>query len=268
MHESRVARYLAEFVGTFALILFGAGAAVFTLAPATLGTERVVLVSLSFGFILTALAYALGDISGGHFNPAVTLAAVVSKRMPVGDVIPYLVAQIVGGLAGMGVVFGIVSGVPDVVGGGGTANGNVQSFALASQCYQGFSAPAGCAYSAGSVFLLEAALAFVFIFVILRVTSSRFNSSGNLAPIAIGFTLLVANLVAIPVDGASLNPVRSFSPALLAAMAWPSTDMWALQETWLFWVAPIVGGLLAALAVRALEMPEAAKPAAPAHPSM
>ncbi|MCI4322641.1 MAG: aquaporin [Thermoplasmata archaeon] len=260
MHDSPVARYLAEFLGTFALLLFGGGSAVFSL-EAVDPLSRVVLVSLAFGFILLALAYALGDISGGHFNPAVTVAALFARRMPVKDFIPYLIAQVIGGLAGIGVVYGIISGGPTF------AVTAAKGAALGSQCFSGYGAPAGCGFAIGSVFLLEAALTFVFILVILRVTSSRSNSSGNLAPAAIGLTLAVTNLVAIPVDGASMNPVRSFSPALLSAMVWPSSDMWALSESWLFWIAPIVGGLLAAMAVRALEEWHTQAPAAPATPT-
>jgi aquaporin Z len=258
MHDSPVARYLAEFVGTFALLLFGGGSAVFSL-EAVDPLSRVVLVSLSFGFILLALAYALGDISGGHFNPAVSVAALLAKRMSPRDFVPYLIAQIVGGLAGISVVYGVISGGPSL------ASSAAKAAALGSQCYAGSGAPAGCGFTLGSVFLLEAALTFVFIFVILRVTSSKSNTTGNLAPAAIGLTLAVTNLVAIPVDGASMNPVRSFSPALLSAAVWPSTDMWALSESWLFWIAPIVGGILAAIVLRALEEWRD-QPAAP-HPS-
>jgi len=232
-------RYLGEFVGTFALLLFGGGAAVFTLGGGD-PLSRVVVVSASFGFVLVALAYTFGDVSGGHFNPAVTVSMALSKRMAPADIAPYLVAQIAGGLVGIAVVAGIVSGSSAQL-------ANAQNAALGSQCFSGWGAPAGCGYSLGAVFLIELALAFVFVLVIQMVTRSE-SGVGKLAPLAIGLTLLVTNLIAIPVDGASLNPVRSFSPALLAVV-WPSAR-WAISESWLFWVAPILGGVLASMVER------------------
>ncbi|HXQ94193.1 MAG TPA: aquaporin [Thermoplasmata archaeon] len=228
-------KYLAEFLGTFALLLFGGGAAVFSLGDP--GNARVVLVSLAFGTVLIGAIYALGDVSGGHFNPAVTLSMALSRRMPLRDVLPYLVSQIVGGIVGIAVVFGIAHG-------SAISFDLAQGAALGSQCYSGSGAPPGCGFAVGSVFLLELALTFVFVLVIQFVTRSE-NGAKNLAPIAIGATLLVANLVAINVDGASLNPVRSFSPAVVA-LYW-SNASWAIQESWLFWVAPILGGLLASV---------------------
>jgi aquaporin Z len=241
-------RYLAEFVGTFALLLFGGGSAVFSLYYVTDPLSRVVLVSLSFGFVLAGLAYAFGDLSGGHFNPAVTISMAVSRRMPLRDVVPYLLAQVVGGLVGISVVFAIVAGAPS---GAGSSTPPALN-ALGSQCYYSSSLsslPGGCGFSLGAVFLIELALTFVFVLVIQLVTRPE-SSAKNLAPMAIGLALLVANLVAIPVDGASLNPVRSFSPAVLS-LYW-SNAQWAIQESWVFWVAPILGGVLAAIVERAL----------------
>jgi aquaporin Z len=223
-------KYLAEFVGTFALLLMAGGTAVFTLGE--LDLSRVVLVSLAFGLVLAALAWALGDISGGHFNPAVTLSMALSRRMPLMDVVPYLIAQVVGGLVGIAVVAGIAHG-------NAGAWTLAQTHALGSQEY----APNG-GYSEGAVFLLEAAMTFVFVLVIQLITRPE-NGAKNLAPLGIGLTLLVGNLLAIPVDGASLNPVRSFSPALLSYATWGTT--WAIDQSWIFWVAPILGGLLAAI---------------------
>jgi aquaporin Z len=244
MAVKRSARFVAEYIGTFGLLLIGGGAAVFTLPP-TDGTARDLVVSFAFGAVLLGLAYAFGDLSGAHFNPAVTLSFAASGRFEWSEVPSYLVAQILGGLTGIGVVLGIASG------GGSAANAaSAQGFALGSQCFSGFGAPSGCAYSAGAVFLIEVALGFIFILVIQLVTRSD-NSAKNLAPVAIGLLLLVTNLVAIPVDGASLNPVRSFSPALLSAVVWPSAR-WALAESWMFWIAPIFGGLLASVAERSL----------------
>jgi aquaporin Z len=229
-------KYLAEFVGTFFLLLLGGGSAVFT-AGALDPLARVVVVSLTFGFVLIAIAYAFGDISGGHVNPAVTISMAVNRRMPLRDVVPYLVAQIAGGIIGIAVVWGIVSSY-------GPQYLIAKAAALGSQCYAGNSAPFGCNFSLGSVFLLELAITFAFILVIQLVTRPE-SSAKNLAPMAIGGALLVGNLVAIPVDGASLNPIRSFAPALLSSQFSQAT--WAIDQSWLFWVAPILGGILAAL---------------------
>jgi aquaporin Z len=250
-------RYLAEFVGTFGLLLFGGGTAVFTLGPGSGGFDplaRVAVISLAFGFVLAALAYLFGDLSGAHFNPAVTVSMAVAKRLSWREVLPYVVAQLLGAIVGIAVVAGIAYGNPG-------AYSAAQSAALASQCYAwSGTAPAGCAFSLGSVFLLELALAFVFVLVILRVTRTD-SSAKNLAPLAIGLTLLVGNLVAIPIDGASMNPVRSFAPALLSA-GWSSAQ-WAIQESWLFWLAPILGGIFAALVDRLFSAPTRSVPPAP-----
>jgi aquaporin Z len=250
MAWSAAQKYLAEFLGTFALLLFGGGAAVFSLGD--VGNARVVLVSLAFGVTVLGAAYAFGEVSGGHFNPAVTLSMALSRRMPLRDVVPYVIAQLAGGIIGIAVVFGIADGSTGMF-------SLAQGAALGSQCYSGFSAPAGCAFSVGSVFLLELAATFVFVLVIQFVTRSS-NGSKNLAPVAIGLTLMVANLVAINVDGASLNPVRSFAPALVS-LYWGNAA-WAIKESWLFWVAPILGGLLASV-VEGMFQPSGSAAAAP-----
>jgi len=232
-------RYLAEFVGTFALLLLGDGAAVFSSLVGFgggLDAARVILISAAFGLTVLAGAYALGEISGGHFNPAVTLSMALSRRMPGRDVVPYIVAQVAGAILGVLVVLGIAYGSP-------AAWANAQASAIGSQGYSGNGAPSGL-FNMGSAFLIELTLTFLFVLVIQAVTRPE-NGAKNLAPVAIGFTLLVANLVAIPVDGASLNPARSFAPALLSA-GWASAT-WSIKEVWLFWVAPILGGLLASV---------------------
>ncbi|HYK93435.1 MAG TPA: aquaporin [Thermoplasmata archaeon] len=233
-------RYLAEFLGTFALLLMGDGAAVLslTLWSGSISLDpnaRVVLISLAFGVTVLGGAYAFGEISGGHFNPAVTLSMALSRRMPLRDVVPYIIAQVVGGLLGVLTVLGIAYGYT----GSWT---NAQATGIGSQGYSGNGAP--YLFSMGSVFLIELGLTFLFVLVIQLVTRPE-SGAKNLAPAAIGLTLMVANLVAIPVDGASLNPARSFAPALLAAY-WSSAQ-WAIKEVWLFWVAPILGGLLASI---------------------
>jgi aquaporin Z len=243
-------RYLAEFLGTFALLLAVGGAAVFSFPPVS-PEARVVQVSLAVGLVVAALIYAFGDISGGHFNPAVTASLAASGRMPRRDVVPYIVMQALGGILGMAVVLGIDAGWSQGL-------TNAQSSALASQCFSGFGAPAGCHYAWYSAFLIEFVLTFAFVLVIQLVTRPN-SSARNLAPLAIGVMLLMTNLVAIPVDGASINPARSFGPAVVAAV-WPSAR-WALAEVWLFWVAPILGGLLASGVERALsEAPRSTTP--------
>lgn len=243
-------RYLAEFVGTFGLLLFGGGTAVTTLGWGE-PLARVGLVSMAFGFTVTALAYGLGDISGGHFNPAVTVSMAASRRMPISEVLPYIVAQLLGGIVGIGVVAAIIDGASDPF-------QAAQSAALGSQCFSwsAVNSPPGCGFSALSVLVLEVALTFVFVLVIQLVTRPE-SSAKNLAPVAIGIALLVTNLTAIPIDGASINPVRSFAPALLSA-AWQPAQ-WAIKESWMFWIAPIIGGLLASFAERMLR-PSGAAP--------
>jgi aquaporin Z len=244
MGYTALQRYLAEFLGTFALLLFGGGAAVFSAMLLTPfgALSRVVLVSLAFGLVVAGLAWAFGDVSGGHFNPAVTVSMALSGKTPPRDVLPYLLAQVLGGIVGISVVLGIVLGGPD-----GGVGGYAQASSLASQGYSAGEAP--YAFSAGAVLLLEVALTFVFVLVIHLATRPE-SSARNLAPMAIGLTLLVTNLVAIPVDGASINPARSFAPALLA-LYWGGSH-WALAESWLFWVAPLLGGVLASAVERAM----------------
>jgi aquaporin Z len=237
-----VRRYLAEFLGTFGLLLGGGGSAVFTALYAPFDPiARVVLVSLAFGAVLTGLIWAFGDFSGGHFNPAVTVSMAVSGRMPIADAIPYIICQVAGGILAMLVILEIVLGGPASV-----VNA-VHGAALGSQTYSGNGAPG--TFSLGAVFLTEVALTFLFITVIQLGTRAE-NSSKGLAAITIGMTLMLTNLVAIPIDGASINPARSFAPAVVA-LYW-SNDGWAITQSWLFWVAPIIGGVLAAIVERLL----------------
>ncbi len=240
MPWSSAQKYLAEFVGTMGLLLAVGGAAVFTLSD--LGLERVVLVSLSVGVGLIGLLYAFGDISGGHFNPAVTVGAFVAGRFPGREVVPYILAQLAGGVFGMAIILTIAYG------GSPLEFQLAQSNALASQCYS--AGTVGCSgYGLGSVFLIEVVFTFLLMVAILFATRPE-APERKLAPLGIGLTLLMTNLVAIPVDGASINPARSFAPAVLSSL-W-STGNWAIAQDWVFWVAPILGAVFAALLDRAL----------------
>jgi len=249
-------KYLAEFVGTFGLLLAVGGAAVFSLAaPRVLDPlSRVILISFSVGVGLVGLIYAFGDISGGHFNPAVTIGAWLAGKFPTRDVIPYILAQVTGGILGMGVIAGIAYG-------NSAFFPTAQAAALGSQCFSAGSTACG-GFNLSAVILIEIAFTFMLVMVILFSTRAE-GSAKNLAPIAIGLTLLMTNLVAIPVDGASINPARSFAPAVLSSL-WSSGN-WAIGQDWVFWVAPIIGAILAAFLDRTLRA--AAAPAVPPQAS-
>ncbi len=233
-------KYLAEFVGTLGLLVAVGGAAVFTIG-ATDPLVRVIAISLSVGLGLTALLYAFADVSGGHFNPAVTLGAWIAGRIPGREAVPYVLAQIAGAVTGMGIIAAIAYGNPGFF-------PAVQHAALASQCYTTSSVACG-GYGWASALVIEVVLTFFLVVTILRVTDPD-SSARNLAPLAIGLVLLMTNLVAIPVDGASINPVRSFGPALVSAF-WPS-GRWAIGQVWVFWLGPLLGGTFAAFVERGL----------------
>jgi len=236
-------KYLAEFLGTFGLLAAVGGAAVFSglVEGGALDSARTVLIAAALGFGVLGMAYALGDVSGGHFNPAITIGFWASGRFPARDVVPYILAQVLGGITAMGIIAAIAYGGPSGF------FSSVQAGALASQGYSGNGS--GYLYSATAVFLIEALFTFFLVVVALFSTRGE-NSSKNLAAIAITMTLFMTNLVAIPVDGASINPARSFAPAILSAF-W-SSGRWAIEQDWIFWVAPIVGGIIAAVVERAL----------------
>ncbi len=237
MAATAVQRYFAEFLGTFGLLLFGVGTAEMTLNFSFVSDARYLAISFAFGVVVMAGAFAFGELSGAHFNPAVTISMAVSRKMPKGDIIPYLIAQLLGALLGVEVVLAIAQGTT------GRLLSMVQANALTSQGYAGNGAPLNFATSLGAVFLLEVVLTFFFVLVIHRVTRDG-SPAKMFAPIAIGFTLFLTQLVAIPIDNASINPYRSLAPALIAQV-WPSSH-WAIVEVWLFIVAPIIGGLIAA----------------------
>jgi len=245
-------RYLAEFLGTFGLLLSVTGAALFSLnlqnpVVGVLDPDaRVMLISVALGAGVIGMIYAFGDVSGAHFNPAVTIGMWISGRTKARDVVPYIVAQVLGGLVAVALLAGVAHGNSTLWGTVATNPGNP---ALASQGYSGGSSPYTMAL--GSVFLLEVTFTFFLVLVILFATRSD-GFAKNLAPLGIGLTLIMTNLVAIPLDGASVNPARSFAPAVISAAVNSGTNGWALQQDWLFWVAPILGGVIAAVVERVM----------------
>lgn len=218
---------LAEFIGTFCLVLFGCGAAVVSgissTGPAGIGLLGI---SLAFGVAVVVMAYAIGPISGCHINPAITISMLVGGKISLGESIGYIIAQLLGATVAAAVLYSIQKGMPGFTMG---------EWALGSNGWgEGYLG----GYSMQSAFVTEAVLTFVFLFVIFATTSKWGNS--NMAGLAIGLTLVLIHLVAIPITGTSVNPARSFGPAIFAGGK-------ALQQLWLFIVAPIVGGVAAAL---------------------
>ncbi|WP_246526376.1 aquaporin Z [Plastoroseomonas hellenica] len=221
----------AEFLGTLWLVLGGCGSAVLAAAFPQLGIGFAG-VALAFGLTVVTGAYAFGPISGGHFNPAVTVGLVAGGRFPAGQAIPYIVAQVLGAIAGAAVLASIAGGKAgfDLVASGFAANGFAEH------------SPGG--YSMVSGFITEAVLTFFFLLVILGSTSVR--ASPGFAGLAIGLALVLIHLISIPVTNTSVNPARSTGPALFVGG-------WALQQLWLFWVAPLVGAIVAGVVARFLD---------------
>jgi len=223
-------RLAAEFFGTFWLVLGGCGSAV--LAAAFPGVGIGLLgVSLAFGLTVVTMAYAVGHVSGGHFNPAVTIGLVAGGRFRAGDAAGYVIAQVAGALAAALTLLYIANGQP---GADALAHG------LASNGY-GEHSPGH--YALGAALATEFVMTFFFLFVILGVTGKR--APAGFAPLAIGLCLTLIHLVSIPVTNTSVNPARSTGPALVVGG-------WALEQLWLFWVAPIAGAIAAGLVHRAL----------------
>ncbi len=221
-------KYLAEFFGTFWLVFGGCGSAVFAAAFPELGIGFTG-VALAFGLTVVTMAFAIGHISGCHLNPAVSFGLWAGGRFGGRDLVPYIAAQVVGAAAGAAVLYLIASGKAGFVAGGFASNG------------YGEHSPGG--YSLMSALVLEVVLTAFFLFVIMGATDKR--APDGFAPLAIGLCLTLIHLVGIPVTNTSVNPARSTGVALFA-------DPWALQQLWLFWVAPIVGGILGALTYRAV----------------
>jgi len=217
-------RATAEFIGTFWLVFGGCGSAVLAAKFPDTGIGFLG-VALAFGLTVLTMAYAVGHISGGHFNPAVTVGLYTAKRIPAADVTPYVIAQLVGAIAGAAVLYVIASGKPGFsVADGFAANGYSEH------------SPGG--YSLLACLVAEVVLTFMFLMVILGVTDRR--APQGFAPLAIGLALTLVHLVSIPVTNASVNPARSTGPALFVGG-------WAISQLWLFWVAPLIGAILAGL---------------------
>lgn len=216
-------RLSAEAFGTFWLVFGGCGAAVLAAGFPELGIGFVG-VSLAFGLTVVTMAYAVGHISGGHFNPAVSLGLAVAGRFDYKDLVPYWIAQVVGGAAGAAVLYIIASGAPDFIAGGFASNG-----------YDALS-PGG--YSMLAALVAEIVLTAFFLIVILGVTSK--SAPAGFAPLAIGLALTLIHLISIPVTNTSVNPARSIAAAIFAQNG-------ALGQVWLFIVAPLLGAALGAI---------------------
>jgi aquaporin Z len=214
----------AEFFGTFWLVFGGCGSAVLAAAYPGLGIGFAG-VALAFGLTVLTMAYAIGHVSGCHLNPAVSVGLAVGKRFSFGELVPYVVAQVLGGVAGAGVLYLIASG----------KEGFTAASGFAANGY-GAHSPGG--YSLFACFLAEVVLTFFFLMIILGSTDRR--APQGFAPIAIGLALTLIHLIGIPVTNLSVNPARSTGPAVFVGG-------WALAQLWLFWIAPIVGAALAGL---------------------
>jgi len=215
-------RATAEFFGTFWLVFGGCGSAVLAAAFPQLGIGFAG-VALAFGLTVLTMAYAIGHISGCHLNPAVSVGLAVGKRFPMGELLPYVTAQVLGGIAGAGVLYVIASGKAGFdVSGGFASNGYAEH------------SPGG--YTMMACLVAEVVLTFFFLMIIMGSTDKR--APAGFAPIAIGLGLTLIHLIGIPVTNLSVNPARSTAPAIFVGG-------WALAQLWLFWVAPILGGAIA-----------------------
>jgi len=218
----------AEFIGTFWLVLGGCGSAVLAAAFPEVGIG-LLGVSLAFGLTVMTLVYGLGHISGAHFNPAVSFGLWIGGRFEGKELLPYIIAQILGGIAGAAILYLIASGKPDFEMGGFAANG------------YGANSPGG--YGLTAALITEVVMTMMFLFIILGATDKR--APAGFAGIAIGLGLTLIHLISIPVTNTSVNPARSTSQAIFVGD-------WALGQLWLFWVAPIVGAIIAGIIYKAV----------------
>lgn len=219
-------KYTAEFIGTLWLVLGGCGSAILAAAYPELGIGFAG-VALAFGLTVLTMAYAIGHVSGCHLNPAVSLGLWAGGRFEAKELLPYIIAQVLGGVTGAAVLYGIASGKPGFEIGGFAANG------------YGDLSPGG--YSLTAAVITEVVMTFMFLMVIMGSTHKK--APAGLAGIAIGLCLTLIHLISIPVTNTSVNPARSTSQALFAETA-------AMSQLWVFWVAPIVGAILAGVVYR------------------
>jgi aquaporin Z len=231
--DEQMKQYGAEFFGTFWLVLGGCGSAVLAAAFPEVGIG-LLGVALAFGLTVLTMAYAIGHISGCHLNPAVSIGLWAGGRFPVRKLLPYIVAQVLGGIVAGGVLYLVASGKPGFdVSAGFAANG------------YGEHSPGG--YSLPAALFTEIVMTMMFLLIILGATDKR--APQGFAPIAIGLGLTLIHLISIPVTNTSVNPARSTAVALFVGG-------WAIAQLWLFWVAPIIGGVLGALVYRFIGQPE------------
>jgi len=228
--KNNMQKFMAELLGTFVLVLGGCGSAVLAAAFPQLGIGFAG-VALAFGLTVLIMAYAVGHISGGHFNPAVTLGLIAGGRFPLSQALPYIIAQLAGATAAAAVLYLVASGQPgfDVTASGFASNGFAEH------------SPGGYSLLAGMV--IEVVLTAVFLIVIMGATDK--NAPAGFAPIAIGLALTLIHLVSIPVTNTSVNPARSTGVALFQGT-------WALSQLWMFWLMPIVGAVLGGVIYRNL----------------
>jgi aquaporin Z len=225
----------AEFLGTFVLVLGGCGSAVLAAKFVKDGADTFLGigflgVSLAFGLTVVTMAYAVGHISGGHFNPAITVGLVAARKFEVRDAIPYILVQVIGAIAASAVLWVIAINAP------GVTSASLKATGFAANGY-GTHSPGG--YALVAALVTEVVMTAIFLMVIMGVTDKR--ASKGFAALAIGLTLALIHLVSIPVTNTSVNPARSTGPALFVGG-------WALNQLWLFWLAPIIGGIIGALA--------------------
>lgn len=228
MEIKSTTKFIAELVGTFSLVLFGCGAAAVAGVDTLAGLSGLGLlgISLAFGLAVVVMAYAIGGISGCHINPAITISMLVAGKIDLKDALVYVIAQLIGATLASFVLMQLLSG---------QAGFEMGEYALGSN---GWGAEYQNGFNMSSAFIAEAVLTFLFLFVIFATTSKWGNST--MAGLAIGLTLVLIHLVAIPITGTSVNPARSFGPAIFAGGA-------ALSQLWLFIVAPVLGGVVSAL---------------------
>lgn len=223
-------RSAAEFIGTFWLVLGGCGSAVLAAAFPNVGIG-LLGVSFAFGLTVLSMAFSIGHISGCHLNPAVSVGLVAGGRFKLSDLPAYVVAQVLGAIAAAGVLYFIASGKAGFDLGGGLAS-------------NGYAAHSPGEYSLAACLVTEIVMTAMFLFIILGATDKR--APQGFAPIAIGLTLTLIHLISIPVTNTSVNPARSTGPALIAGG-------WAIQQLWLFWVAPLIGAVIAGIVYRWFE---------------